>query len=90
MLMMSVCIVLLVLAGRGGKGDGYAGVAGEPFQNGAVDSLGKRSAKVGVHTRRRSAIPSKGTFLAKINHKTVCNIIISVSSIKRKYSFCVG
>jgi hypothetical protein len=39
---------------------------------------------------QEAAILSKGSFLAKINHNIVCNIIICVSSIKTKYSPCAG
>jgi hypothetical protein len=62
MLMSSVCIVLLVLAGRGGKGDrcwDWGGILIGQL------TLGKRPARMGIRSQvQKAAIPSKGFFLA--------------------------
>ncbi len=60
MFMSSVCIVLLVLVGRGGRGDGCWGRSDLISQL----TLGKGPAGMGIRNHvQRAAIPSKGSFL---------------------------
>jgi hypothetical protein len=61
--MSSVCTGLLVLAERGGRGDGCWG--GRDLKMGQL-TLGKRSARMGIHNHVcRAAIPSKESLLRK-------------------------
>ncbi len=60
MLMSSICIVLLVLAGRGGKGDRC--LRGRVLRMGQL-TLVQRQARMGIRNYiRRAAIPRKGSF----------------------------
>ncbi len=62
MLMSSVCIVLLVLAVRGGKGDRCWGW--KDLETGQL-TLGKRPARMGIRNHvQGAAVPCKGSFLA--------------------------